>query len=88
MSGYTLSQKKTPTSSFLKKIITLPNIPDEMMQEEVLEYPDFVVLTVKNRPELTWSAFIPSDQGIPFKESEPDQVDPDARAIPPEHLFS
>lgn len=88
LAGYILSEKKLPASSFLKRIKSLPGIPEKMMQEETLEYPDYVPLGLKNRTELAWSADILSGKGIPFKEINLPEVHPDGHYPPPEVSFS
>jgi len=88
VSGYILSEKKLPSSSFLKKIKALPGIPEKMTQEETMEHPDYAPLGLKNRTELPESVQVPSDKGIPFKEISRPQFHPDRQDLPPEALHS
>lgn len=84
VSGHHLSENKPSVSSFLKKIKTLSGNPDIMMQEEVVEHPDFVALGLKNKTELTWVPGFICGDAIPFKERNPDQYHPDGHYPPPE----
>lgn len=83
VAGYTLSEKKLPSSSFLKRIKTLPGIPENMAQEETLEHPDYVPLGLKARAALPGSVRVPSDKVIPFKEINRPQFRPDRHYPPP-----
>lgn len=88
VSGYTFSEKKLPASSFLKKIKTLPGIPEKMTQEEASEHPDYVPLGLKNRTTLPGSVPGPSDKVIPFEEINRPQFRPDRHYPPPQACFS
>lgn len=88
VSGYTLSEIKIPASSYLKKIRTLPGIPEKMTQEETVEYPDYVPLGLNGRASLPRHARISSDRIIPFEESNLSPFCPDLHSPPPESRFS
>lgn len=88
VSGYTLSEKKASASSFLKRVNNLPGIPDKMMQEEILDHPDYVPLGLKERMPLPGCAAYPSDKVIPFKEINRPQFLPDRHYPPPKPGFS
>lgn len=81
--GYTLSETKLPVSSSLKRIKTLPGIPEKMTQEETFEYPDYVPLGLKSGTRLTGSPIVPSDNVIPFKEINRPQFRPEGHYPPP-----
>lgn len=83
VAGYTLSETKLPVSSSLKRIITLPGIPEKMTQEETLEHPDYVPLGLKNGTRLPDSPRVPSDNVIPFKEINRPQFRPEGHYPPP-----
>lgn len=88
VAGYTLSEKKIP-SSFLKRMKTLPGIPDKKMtQEETADYPDYVPLGLKERTKLPPVSGIPSDKVIPFEEINRPQFRPDRHYPPPKASFS
>lgn len=88
VAGYTQSETKLPPSSFLKRIKSLPGIPEKMTQEETLEYPDYVPLGMKNGTRMPGSVPVPSDKGIPFKEINRPQFHPDGHYLPPEVFHS
>lgn len=88
VSGHVLSEKKLPASSFLKRIKTLPGIPQKMTQEETLDHPDYVPLGLKNRTALPGFVPGPSDKVIPFKEINRPQFHPDRHYPPPKACFS
>lgn len=88
VTGYTLSETKPLPSSSLKRINTLPGIPEKMTQEETLEHPDYVPLGLKARTALPGSVRVPSDKVIPFKEINRPQFQPDRHNLPPEVFHS
>ncbi len=88
VAGYILSETKQPPASFLKRIKSLPGIPEKMTQEETLEYPDYVPLGLKNRTRLPGTAPVPSDKGIPFEEINRPQFHPEGYHLPPEIFHS
>lgn len=88
VAGYTLSEKKIPASSFLKKMKSLPGTPEKMTQEESMEHPDYVPFGLKPRPSVPWSVRVPSDKVIPFKEINRPQFRPDRHYPPPKPGFS
>lgn len=83
VTGYTLSEKKLPASSFLKRIKTVPGIPDKMTQEETSDHPDYAPLGLKNRTTLPGSVPAPSDKVIAFEEINRPQFLPDRHYPPP-----
>lgn len=84
--SFTLSEKKSYTPSFVKKIKLLPGLlPEEMTQEEVVEYPDFLALAFKNRAAVQPFVVISFDLKIPFKEVKHFPFHPDGHLPPPKH---
>lgn len=85
--GHTVSAKKLPSHSFLKKLLssskTATKSADRKIQEDVLELPDYIPLGLKCKPELISIFFLPVDKVIFRKEINRPQFNPDRHYPPP-----
>lgn len=90
ISGFTLTSKNLPKSSYIKKFLssTPADVPQKKLQEDVIDLPDYVPLGLKCRAEVITHAVLPIDAVFDFKEISRPQYNPDSIYQPPRLMFS
>jgi hypothetical protein len=81
--GHSISSKKYPSTSYLKKLLTSSSEAGVgKLQEDIIELPDYIPLGLKCKTELSSIFYIPEDRVIIKKEVNRPQFNPD-RSYPP-----